>query len=137
LFGIEPALTKVPEAFFAAKPVRPKWPLASIREPSGYCAGLLDGGNSVVAGRLVGAFRRVGRTDIAEEISAAMTGAGYSVRESDPFVPGQEIAKLTPSAAPIVDGYKALGVDARHSLKHISTASRTAGRPSRVSSFRG
>jgi len=77
LFAIEPALTKVPEAFFAAKPVEAQVALASLREPSGLLRRLLDGGNSVVAGRLVGAFRRVGRTDIAEEIRAAMTGAGY------------------------------------------------------------
>jgi len=102
LFAIEPALTKVPEAFFAAKPVEAQVALASLREPSGLLRRLLDGGNSVVAGRLVGAFRRVGRTDFAEEIRAAMTGAGYSVRESDPFVPGQEFGKLNPAAAPII-----------------------------------
>jgi fido (protein-threonine AMPylation protein) len=102
LFAIEPALTKVPEAFFAAKPVEAQVALASLREPSGLLRRLLDGGNSVVAGRLVGAFRRVGRTDIAEEIRAAMTGAGYSVRESDPFVPGQEFGELTPAAPSIV-----------------------------------
>ena len=102
LFAIEPALTKVPEAFFAAKPVEAQVALAGLREPSGLLRRLLEGGNSVVAGRLVGAFRRVSRADIAEEIDAAMTGAGYSIRESDPFVPGQEIGKLTPAAAPIV-----------------------------------
>jgi len=102
LFAIEPALTKVPEAFFTAKPVEARVALASLREPSGLLRRLLDGGNSVVAGRLVGAFRRVSRADVAEEIRAAMTGAGYSVRESDPFVPGQEFGKLTPAAAPIV-----------------------------------
>src|SRR5882762_5792396 len=102
LFAIEAALTKVPEAFFAAKPIEAQVALASLREPSGLLRRLLDGGNSVVAGRLVGAFRRVCRADVAEEIRAAMTGAGYSVRESDPFVPGQEIGKLTPAAAPMV-----------------------------------
>jgi len=102
LFAIEPALTKAPQAFFDAKPVEAHVALAGVREPSALLRRLLDGGNSVVAGRLVGAFRRVGRADIAEEIRAAMTGAGYSVRESDPFVPGQEIGKLTLAAAPIV-----------------------------------
>jgi len=92
----------VPEAFFAAKPVEAQVALGSLREPSGLLRRLLDGGNSVVAGRLVGAFRRVGRADVAEEIRAAMTSAGYSVRESDPFAPSQEIGKLTPAAAPIV-----------------------------------
>ena len=102
LFAIEPALTKVPQAFFAAKPVEAQVVLASVREPSGLLRRLLDGGNSVVAGRLVGAFRRARRADIAEEIRVAMTGAGYSVRESDPFVPGQEIGTLALAAAPIV-----------------------------------
>jgi len=102
LFAIEPALAKVPEAFFAARPVEAQVALASLREPSGLLRRLLDGGNSVVAGRLVGAFRRVSRADIAEEIRAAMMGAGYSVRESDPFDPGQEFGELTPTAPPIV-----------------------------------
>jgi hypothetical protein len=63
---------------------------------------LLDGGNSIVAGRLIGAFRRVGRIDIADEIRAAMVGAGYAIREADPFVPGHEFGRLAPAGAPIV-----------------------------------
>jgi fido (protein-threonine AMPylation protein) len=73
-----------------------------VREPSSLLRRLLQGGNSVVAGRLIGAFRRVGRGEIAEEIRAAMTGAGYDVREADPFVPGYELGKMPPAAAPIV-----------------------------------
>jgi len=102
LFAIESALIKVPEAFFAANPIEAQVALATVREPSGLLRRLLEGGNSVVAGRLVGAFRRVNRADIAEEIRAAMTGAGYAVREADPFVPGHEFGKLTAAAAPIV-----------------------------------
>ena len=102
LFAMEPALIKVPEAFFAAKPIEAQVALATVLEPSGLLRRLLEGGNSVVAGRLVGAFRRVNRADIAEEIRAAMTGAGYVVREADPFAPGHEFGKLTPAAAPIV-----------------------------------
>jgi hypothetical protein len=102
LFALESALIKVPEAFFATNPIEAQVALATVREPSGVLRRLLEGGNSVVAGRLVGAFRRVNRADIAEEIRAAMTGAGYAVREADPFVPGHEFGKLTPAAAPIV-----------------------------------
>jgi fido (protein-threonine AMPylation protein) len=128
LFAIEPALTKVPEAFFAAKPVEAQVALASIREPSGLLRRLLEGGNSVVAGRLVGAFRRVDRTDIAEEIKAAMSGAGYSVRESDPFVPGQEIGKLTPAAAPIVGRIQSMWESMRGAV--LSTFPNPPGLPS-------
>jgi fido (protein-threonine AMPylation protein) len=102
LFALEAALVKVPEAFYVAKPIEAQVSLASVREPSSLLRRLLDGGNSVVAGRLIGAFRRVSRTDVAEEIRAAMTGAGYAVREADPFVPGHEFGKLAPAVAPIV-----------------------------------
>ncbi|MGB6485802.1 MAG: Fic family protein [Steroidobacteraceae bacterium] len=102
LFALEAALVKVPEAFYAAKPVEAQVALASVRDPSGLLRHLLDGGNSVVAGRLVGAFRRVGRADVAEEIRAAMTGAGYVMREADPFASGHEFGKLPRAAAPIV-----------------------------------
>ncbi len=102
LFALEAALIKVPEAFYAAKPIEAQVALAQVREPSGLLRRLLGGGNSVVAGRLVGAFRRVGRADVAEEIRAAMVGAGYTVREADPFIAGHEVARLAPAVAPIV-----------------------------------
>ncbi|HUI58576.1 MAG TPA: Fic family protein, partial [Steroidobacteraceae bacterium] len=108
LFAIEPALIKVPDAFFAAKPIEAQVALSTIREPSGLLHRLLNGGNSVVASRLIGAYRRVGRPEIAEEIRAAMTAAGYAVRESDPFVPGHEFGMLAPAAAPIVNRIQSL-----------------------------
>jgi fido (protein-threonine AMPylation protein) len=108
LFAIEAALIKVPEAFYAAKPIEAQVALASVREPSGLLRRLLDGGNSVVAGRLIGAFRRIGRTDVAAEIHAAMTSAGYAIREADPFVPGHEFGRLAPAAAPIVGRIQSL-----------------------------
>jgi fido (protein-threonine AMPylation protein) len=108
LFAIEPALIKVPEAFFAAKPIEARVALSAIREPSELLRRLLEGGNSVVASRLTGAFRRVGRPEIADEIRAAMTAAGYAVREADPFVAGHEFGKLAPTAAPIVGRIQSL-----------------------------
>jgi Fic/DOC family len=108
LFAIEAALIKVPEAFYAAKPIEAQVALASVREPSGLLRRLLDGGNPSVAGRLIGAFRRIGRTDIADEIHAAMTSAGYAIREADPFVPGHEVGRLAPAAAPIVGRIQSL-----------------------------
>lgn len=102
LLGVEAALVKAPEAFYAAKPIEAQVALASVREPSGLLRRLLEGGNSIVAGRLIGALRRVGRADVAEEIMVAMAGAGYAVRETDPFVPGHEFGKLPPAVAPIV-----------------------------------
>lgn len=127
LFAIEPALIKVPEAFFAAKPIEAQVALATVREPSGLLRRLLEGGNSVVAGRLAGAFRRVNRADIAEEIRAAMMGAGYAVRETDPFVPGHEFGKLTPAAAPIVGRIQSIWESMRDTV--LSTFPRAPGLP--------
>ena len=59
--------------------------LASLRDASELLRRLLDGGHSVVAGRLAGALRRLGRPDAADEIITTMKAAGYDVRESDPF----------------------------------------------------
>ena len=39
----------------------------------------------MIAGRLAGAFRNIGRADSAEEILQIMKAAGYNVREKDPF----------------------------------------------------
>jgi fido (protein-threonine AMPylation protein) len=127
LFAIEPALIKVPEAFFASKPIEAQVALATVREPSGLLRRLLEGGNSVVAGRLAGAFRRVNRADIAEEIRAAMMGAGYTVRETDPFVPGHEFGKLTPAAAPIVGRIQSMWESMRDTV--LSTFPRAPGLP--------
>ncbi|MCY3819734.1 MAG: hypothetical protein OXH52_10305 [Gammaproteobacteria bacterium] len=85
LFAPEAALTRVPESFFARCPVEAQVVLSEIRDASNLLARLLDGGHSAIAGRLAGAFRRVGRGDVADEIVRTMKVAGYDVRESDPF----------------------------------------------------
>jgi hypothetical protein len=102
VYAVEPALIKVPEAFFAEQPIESQVALASVKESSGLLRRLLSGGNSVVAGRLAGAFRRAGRPEIADEISKSMTAAGYLIRETDPFTPSHVFANLAPAVAPIV-----------------------------------
>jgi hypothetical protein len=56
-----------------------------IRDASDVLAILLEGGHSVIAGRLAGAFRNIGRDRIADDILSTMKSAGYDARESDPF----------------------------------------------------
>ena len=59
--------------------------LAMVAEPSDLLRRLLDGGRTVVAGRLAGGFRNIGRNEIADQILRAMRAAGHQVSESDPF----------------------------------------------------
>jgi hypothetical protein len=55
-----------------------------IRDASGLLARLLEGGHTVIAGRLAGTFRNVGRDRIADDIVKTMTATGYAVLRTIP-----------------------------------------------------
>ena len=59
--------------------------LSIINGSSDILSILLEGGKSVVAGRLAGAFRNINQERVADDIIKTMQKAGYDVRESDPF----------------------------------------------------
>ena len=82
------AAVRVSAAFFRAHPVEADVLLSTVRDASQLLVPLLDGGRSVVAGRLAGAFRRLHRPQVADEILRAMRAAGHAVREADPFDSG-------------------------------------------------
>jgi hypothetical protein len=113
VFAAASALIKVPEDFFGRHPVEVQVALASIRDSSEVLSRLLEGGHSAVAGRLAGAFRRIGRHDLADEIVKTMKGAGYDVRESDPFTSEQSFTPLLQGTAPIVGRMQALWASLR------------------------
>ena len=103
LFIPEAALIRVPEAFFARNPVDARVVLSGIRDATDLLGRLLDGGHSVVAGRLAGALRRLGRASAADEILAVMKRVGYDIRENDPFAPARTFSTSDRAHAPIVD----------------------------------
>jgi hypothetical protein len=70
---------------FAAHPIDLRAALAMLPDPSDVLSRLLSGGHSVVAGRLAGAFRNIGRDRFADQILQTMRTAGYTVNETDPF----------------------------------------------------
>lgn len=111
LFAPEAALIKVPESFFVRFAVEAEVVLASIQDPSRLLEGLLGGGHGIVAGRLAGAFRRMSREDIADEIVSAMRAADHQVRESDPF-DADRIVEVR-SSSPIVARVEAMWTSAR------------------------
>ena len=47
---------------------------------------MLEWGHTIIAGRLSGAFRNIGKKRIADDINHAMKSAGYDVRETDPLL---------------------------------------------------
>lgn len=85
IFSLESALIESSPQYFASHATDLRTALAMIRDTSALLARLLEGGHSVIAGRLAGAFRNGGRDRLADEIVKTMGAAGYDVRESDPF----------------------------------------------------
>jgi hypothetical protein len=102
LYNIDAALLRVSEPFFQRSPVEAQVVLGAVRDVSGVLGRLLDGGHSAVAGRLAGAFRRIGRDGFADDIVKTMKSAGYDVRESDPFSQEQHVRAVATGAPPII-----------------------------------
>ena len=108
LFVPEAALIRVSEAFFVRNPIEAQITLSGIRDAADVLGRLLDGGHSVIGGRLAGAFRRIGRDDVADEILSVMKRAGYDIREADPFEAGQVFGALSRPQVPIVGRLQSL-----------------------------
>lgn len=113
VFRVEAALTRVTEDLFSQHPVEAKVVLAGLREPSELLSRLLSGGHAVVAGRLVGAFRHVGKDAIADEIKAVMTAADHDVRETDPFDRDRTDLPARLSVVPVVARLQTLWASTR------------------------
>jgi hypothetical protein len=76
---------RVPENFFTTSATDAQIALGQVRDASGLSRLLLEGNNRTAAGRLAGAFRAIGRVDIAEELKAALRSIGHAVTEVNPF----------------------------------------------------
>ncbi|MDD4191050.1 MAG: Fic family protein [Mangrovibacterium sp.] len=85
VFSLESALIAVNADFFTRHAIDVRACLAMVRDASSLLSKLLNGGHSVIAGRLAGAFRNIGNTRIADAIFKTMKSAGYDIREEDPF----------------------------------------------------
>ncbi len=84
LLPIEESLVRAGPAFFSMYPRAAQ--IALRLADAGILARLLlDGGNSIVAGRLAGALTAVGRENDAKQLLAAMKAADYKVSPANPF----------------------------------------------------
>lgn len=67
---------------------------------------LLTDGQSIIAGRLAGAFRNIKKDKIADDIIKTMQGVGYDVRELDPFNDHLNISFSSKDASPYANRIK-------------------------------
>ncbi len=89
---------------FVKNPIEVRTVLALITDASEILSLLLEGEHSVVAGRIAGAFRNIGKEKIANEIVKTMAAADFKVREVDPFESSTSIALNTREKTPY--GYR-------------------------------
>ena len=99
LFSLPAALIACAPASYGQNPTDLRTALAMVGDASDLLEHLLEGGHSTIAGRLAGAFRNIGRNDVADDIVGTMKAAGYTIRENDPFEAPSPIlfAKREPS----------------------------------------
>ncbi|MDY0082615.1 MAG: Fic family protein [Ignavibacteriaceae bacterium] len=103
IFSLTSALISCTPNFFLQNSIDARTALTTVRDASEILSPLLDGGNSVVAGRLASAFRNIGRDRIADDIIKTMKAAGYDIRESDPFENKLQYTFINRSTSPYVN----------------------------------
>lgn len=77
---------------------------------------LLEGGNSVVAGRLAGGLMAVGRADDAQQLVAAMRAADYKVFPKNPFDEQPVEIKGNRNESPYVQRIRAMWMSMRKTV---------------------
>ncbi len=85
LVDLSPALVAVSAGFYRQQHVAARIAMSLVEDSTALLTVLLNGSHSVVAGRLGGAFRALGRAALADNIVQTMKSAGYVVIESNPF----------------------------------------------------
>lgn len=116
LFSLPAAFVASPASFYHQHPTDARAALAMIRDSSEVLDVLLEGGHSIVAGRLAGAFRNIGRTRIADDIVRGMRAADYPVRESDPFDAQSALAIPARDRSPYVNRIRLMWQTMRESV---------------------
>jgi hypothetical protein len=85
VFALPAALIASPPGYFTANPAALRTALGMVADSAELLRRLQPDGRTVVAGRLAGAFRSIGRSDLADQLLRSMRTAGHLVRETDPF----------------------------------------------------
>jgi hypothetical protein len=106
MLSLQSSIIHCPSIMFEKNQTDIRTALAMIRDSSEVLGLLLNGGHSIIAGRLAGAFRNNGQGKIADDIIKAMKSAGYDLREKDPFSTEANIKLGTRGESPYVNRIK-------------------------------
>jgi len=85
LYTLPASLVRCSANTLTRDPIDARTALSLIRDASEILPILLDGGHTVIAGRVAGAFQNIGKNRIAEDIISSMRAADYEAVATDPF----------------------------------------------------
>ncbi|GGN15264.1 MULTISPECIES: Fic family protein [Marinomonas] len=116
IYSLSAALIACSKQSFTQKPTDMRAALSMISDASDVLEQLLEGGHSAIAGRLAGAFRNIGRNQIADDILSTMRAAGYDLRESDPFEYQSSLSFSRREQSPYVNRLRLMWQDMRETV---------------------
>ncbi|WP_353613370.1 Fic family protein [Mangrovibacter phragmitis] len=90
--------------------------LSMVTDASDVLSILLEGNHSVIAGRLAGAFRNIGRDLIANNILKGMQAADFKVQEEDPFAEKVQISFGRRDVSPYVNRIRLMWAQMREGV---------------------
>jgi hypothetical protein len=85
MYSLPAALVRCSPNTYTQNSLDVRTALSLFSDSSEILSLLLNGGHSVIAGRIAGALSNIGKEKIATNISETMIKAGYDVRVTDPF----------------------------------------------------
>lgn len=98
LYSIEEALLMASPDYFRKNIIEAQTCLSTIKDASQILKIAIDKGNTSRAGRIAGAFRAIGKSDLADNIITTMKNVGYEIREENPFE--ENISVSLPDTSP-------------------------------------
>lgn len=103
IMSLPTALISCAPSQFTLQPLQLRAALSMLNDASGVLRDLLGNGRSVVAGRLAGALRDIGRDALADEVIATMRSAGHTVNASQPFAEERVVTFAPRATSPHVN----------------------------------
>jgi len=116
VYSLASALVYCSANQFQNAPIQMRTALSMVTDASDVLSVLLAGNHSVIAGRLVGAFRNISRDLIADNILKGMQAADLKVQEEDPFTAKAQIRFGRRDVSPYVNRMRLMWAQMRENV---------------------
>jgi len=133
LFSVPAGLVNCGPGFFRRYATDARAALNMVRHASDVLSLLLEGGRTIVAGRLAGAFRNIRRDRIANDIVKTMQTADFDIRESDPFEDTINLILPAREQSPYVNRIRLMWQQMREKILKLFPIA--PGRPSDIAAY--